>query len=477
MGRSWQQEMGWHCSFCKGLNRGRHKVCQGCGAPLDHRNFIDLPGEGEGIEFAVRDPELIKQAKAGRDWKCRYCRSHQRRDNGDCAQCGSDQSDSLEHQRKASKVVRSGFSNPAISPPVRAQEIGRLLRQAEKAEKADQEAELQQYLREAVSDTELEEIFGTDHPDDVLDQFSEEDRERLLQAVEGMGYRGIRRRKKDPDPPEEPDSTPPTTVSEAPDSIPTEPRPWNRAWWGRKQKIAGGIMLGATLLGLLAFVLFRTRIVDGNVTALAWTHAVAVERYQIKRDQGFNESKPGDAFEVQPMGQRHHHYDKVADGTERVPRQERYACGTTPRVCTPSCSTNGNGFKTCTDRCTGGNTKYCNRTVYDTVTKYKDVSREEMWYRWKVWRWIHNRNIVARGTTDKPYWPSEDEIGLNKNLGPEAKDEREKRKTTYKVTFTDPADDTHGYTPSGLDEFMRLRMGSKRKIQVGILRSTQIMPE
>lgn len=473
MSRSWQVEMGWHCSFCKGLNRGRHKECQGCGAPLDHSNFIDLPDEGEGREFAVHDPELVKQAKAGRDWKCRYCRSQQRRDNGDCANCGSDQSDS--------KVVRSKFDNPAVSPVVNAADIAALLRRAKKAKKQDQEAELQRYLREAVSEDDLEEIFGkgeTQPEEEVLSQLSESDRDLLIEAVAGMGYRGIRRRKKDPNLPEEKpeDSTPPTTI-EPPDSIPTGPRPWNRIWWGRKQKIAGGVMLGATLLGLLAFILFRTRIVDGEVTALAWTHTVAVERYQIKRDQGFNASKPGDAFDVHPLGMRHHHYDQVADGTKQVPYQERYACGTTPRVCSPSCTTNGNGFKTCTDRCTGGNTKYCNRTKYRTETKYKDVSREEMWYHWKVWRWLHNRNIVARGTADEPYWPSEEEIGLNKNLGTEAKDEREKRKTTYKVTFTDPADDTHGYTPSGLGEFMRLRMGSKRKIRVGILRSTQIMPE
>lgn len=460
MAKTWQIEMGWHCSFCKGLNRGRYKECQACGAPLDHSNFIDLPGSGDGIEFAVRDPELIKQFKAGRDWECRYCRSKQRRDNGNCANCGSDQSDSLEHQRKQASAV--------LKPRLKTKR-----KNTYRVDTLTREPKVNPF--DAIDPfkpkpPEVPEFHSPWSPED------EEAQQERIDAVMGMGYRG---RKTDSDPPEEPeDSTPPVEVEPFSDPEPLPKIPF----WDRQRKITAGVMLGVTLLGLLLWVLFRTRIVEGEVTALAWTHTVAVERYQITTGQGFDEDEPGDAFDVVPVGPRHHHYRRVKTGTKQVPYDERYACGTTPRVCTPVCTPNGNGSKTCTERCTGGDTKYCTRTKYKTEDVYEDESVKEMYYHWKVWRWEPNRTVVARGTTDEPYWPSKDEIRLNMGLNPkevhgQRETEREKRSTQYEVTFTDPDQNTHGYTPSGLDEFMRLRMGAKRKIRVGILRSTEILPE
>ena len=61
---TWQQEMGWYCSTCKKLNRGRHKECLNCGKPKGREPFVDLPDEGEGIDWAIEDPDLLKQAKA-----------------------------------------------------------------------------------------------------------------------------------------------------------------------------------------------------------------------------------------------------------------------------------------------------------------------------------------------------------------------------------------------------------------------------
>jgi len=90
-------EMHWRCATCKTENLGRRKECQLCLKPIKDEKFYDAPGtEHPTIANAVADPALIKQATAGADWRCRYCSSSQRRDSGECAQCGSDQKESAQ---------------------------------------------------------------------------------------------------------------------------------------------------------------------------------------------------------------------------------------------------------------------------------------------------------------------------------------------------------------------------------------------
>lgn len=48
---------------------------------------------------AVTDPDLLTKALAGPNWKCRYCESAQRRLDGLCANCGSNQEDSTDRRK------------------------------------------------------------------------------------------------------------------------------------------------------------------------------------------------------------------------------------------------------------------------------------------------------------------------------------------------------------------------------------------
>lgn len=81
-------ELTWVCSSCQQRNLGRFKVCQKCGNPKDASEKFEMPGDTRAA-VSVVDPTLLAQANAGRDWRCTYCGSDQRRSDGACAVCGA----------------------------------------------------------------------------------------------------------------------------------------------------------------------------------------------------------------------------------------------------------------------------------------------------------------------------------------------------------------------------------------------------
>lgn len=85
-----QIEMRWRCPVapCRRENKGRHTLCVGCGRPKTAAEAYYLPGDVSPAA-AVADPALLRQAQAGPNWSCAFCRSHQRRLDGACVQCGA----------------------------------------------------------------------------------------------------------------------------------------------------------------------------------------------------------------------------------------------------------------------------------------------------------------------------------------------------------------------------------------------------
>lgn len=445
-----QVEMVWRCSTCKTIVKGRFKECTGCGKAKAGEPFFDDPGEGTvGLEDAVTDPDLIRKAEGGSDWQCRYCGSHQFRVNDACANCIAKQGDSRDQPTK--------WNDGKVGP------AGDGLTDLEELQRADREVvrDIERGLegKVALSDTE---------PSVYESILAGEVRERRTKRA-GKGYRDVR----------------PPARTPAPTAIDLEPELPRLPIDRRKPLMFGAVALGCILLGTLFYFLFRTRIVDASVTSASWAQMVHVERYQVVPDSGFNESKPGDAFDVRYEGERHHHYIQVQDGTKTEYYQE--ACGqdctTTPKSCytTPvTCTNNNNGFKTCSggdQRCTGGDrvchTKYCQRERQ--VPKYKDVSVEESWYTWKVWRWKHHRNVVAEGNDNNPYWPSEERIGLNRDCTGGEK-ERTRTSASYHVVFTDVEGDKHPYSPKSENEFRGLVPGTKRQVKVRIIGENELVP-
>jgi hypothetical protein len=81
-------ELTWRCTSCGGQNLGRHLVCTTCGGPKDDSEHYEMPADPSQVA-SVTDPELIKLATAGRNWRCAYCAGHVRAPDGTCAECGA----------------------------------------------------------------------------------------------------------------------------------------------------------------------------------------------------------------------------------------------------------------------------------------------------------------------------------------------------------------------------------------------------
>lgn len=249
--------------------------------------------------------------------------------------------------------------------------------------------------------------------------------------------------------------------------LPDEPAPPRQSWFARREKWITRIAIAAALLVVVIVVLvwnaMRPRDYDGKVQTVAWEHTIDVEKYAIRKHEGFKENIPGGAMEVTSLGKRVHHHEQVPDGfrtehyTVQVPdgyRTETYTaqescgqdCTTSPRSCSQKCTSKKNGFASCSTSCTGGTrscrTKYCSRTktrqVAKTrsegrtrqVPKFRSEPRYAEAFSWRVWEWAHERTVSERGTDVAHLkWPA----GAQKLTGGEQ--EREKRKSKYVVTL------------------------------------------
>jgi hypothetical protein len=111
-------EMLWRCGGCNHENLGRYKQCQRCGKPKQGEPFYDAPGSEDPTQAdAVTDAALIQQATAGADWRCNFCGSHQRRDSGECAQCGAGQVHALQRGAPAARAARAVDASASKSGP------------------------------------------------------------------------------------------------------------------------------------------------------------------------------------------------------------------------------------------------------------------------------------------------------------------------------------------------------------------------
>lgn len=110
----YQVEMLWDCTQCSNgkRNLGRHKECQNCGNPLDGTEEFYMPGD-TSRRAEVKDPNQLNDALTGEDWECRYCKSKQRNNKGECANCTANKSFSTGTERLSDE------RNPASPPPSR----------------------------------------------------------------------------------------------------------------------------------------------------------------------------------------------------------------------------------------------------------------------------------------------------------------------------------------------------------------------
>jgi hypothetical protein len=236
---------------------------------------------------------------------------------------------------------------------------------------------------------------------------------------------------------------------------------------------AAGVAL--MLFGSLLWWLFTPHLVEAKVSQLYWQHDTLIDRYAVHRHEGWTPSFG--AFEVIPLGLRHHHYERVHVGSHREPYQDRYACGENCSV-TPTyttCSSNGNGTARCTKH--GGyrtcSTKYCYRTESRIVQDYRDVSRQQVWFMWKAWDWAYNRTVSRSGFTRDTTWPSDKEL---RAWLADGEKERSARQASYKVTFAEVNDgETHFIRPTAA-AFGSYDLGERYRLKVNRVGSVEVLP-
>jgi hypothetical protein len=104
----------WDCPSCNAKkNLGPNATCASCGRPRGP----NIPFYTDDSAPVVEDPELVARARAGADWKCKYCNADNRAGVMDCAQCGAGPDGAV---RRAERTILD-------KPPEPKRSLGRVL--------------------------------------------------------------------------------------------------------------------------------------------------------------------------------------------------------------------------------------------------------------------------------------------------------------------------------------------------------------
>jgi len=214
----------------------------------------------------------------------------------------------------------------------------------------------------------------------------------------------------------------------------------------------------ALLLAILLPFLFRARTVPMTVTALTWERTIAVEENRRLVEEGW--SVPGGG-RVLDRSIRIRSYRSVLDHYEPATKtvHERVQTGTRTVRVRSGTRSNGNGTFTA---------RYKTRTepVYTTRSRqvsyqrpvYRQVPVPDTWYRYEIWRWVHERDERAAGLMpqSEPYWP-DPRCGEREREG--------KRDAIYRVTLQGPRDADPRTTDLPEDRWHRLHVGERHTVR------------
>lgn len=96
----------WECSSCKQQNPGHDMRCKGCGSPKEKKETYQT---GD-IHKRVTDPTKLREAAAGPNRTCPFCKADNRVIEGRCSECGALVSEqvrpSTQPKQKAGPFVR-----------------------------------------------------------------------------------------------------------------------------------------------------------------------------------------------------------------------------------------------------------------------------------------------------------------------------------------------------------------------------------
>ena len=239
-------EMLWGCSACNASNRGRDMSCSKCGRPKDDKSPEWMPGDTSPMA-AVVEPEHVRMASAGENWKCQFCGVSVRAFELACTECGAkkDKIKAYLLQRHGDLVEKRFGTKQEVS--------GELKKVRERLD------ELNQWEGKGGAPSWILKVLESAAVKDFDDE-NPAPREPELNA----GYRSAGFKP-------EPEPEPAQTFEQA--AVPFRLPGWF-SW--RKATIVGACVLGAGLLVLLLWWLFHTSIVDAKVVGKSWQRSISV---------------------------------------------------------------------------------------------------------------------------------------------------------------------------------------------------------
>jgi hypothetical protein len=240
-----------------------------------------------------------------------------------------------------------------------------------------------------------------------------------------------------------------------------------------KRWLAIGSIVAAVILTIILVNLWRhrERTFSAVVQDAHWTQSIIVERYKIWDRDGWRSETPSDAFEIVSRGQQVHHHERVLDGYDTEHYTEQVACGEDcqdlPQSCHETCTSNNNGFATCSTSCSGGGrtctTRYCSEPRSRRVPRYREEPRYAEGISYKV-DWGFARKVDAAGTGSTGLrWP-EEEARVGQELG-DGERERATREAKYTVSLRYDGSSLIAFDVT-LQELAQFPIGSRHELRV-----------
>lgn len=240
-----------------------------------------------------------------------------------------------------------------------------------------------------------------------------------------------------------PRAAPPPPRKPAPPEVKKKEFPWFLAGAG-----------AGLVVGLLAFLLVP-REFEARISNIQWTYSSDL-RQKTKEHKG-EWVRPSEASAFNVSCASRYYGDEDCHPHQCNPRTENYDCNCSSYSCNcrETCSSNRNGFSTCSTSCsTCSKCSTCSRTVYSTC--YDRCSVYKDWCDYDYYAWPVVTHLSKSGATHAVSWP------VLEAKGP---DQRLDRAELYEVVFAKDGD-TWAYNPRSLDEFNKFNESSIWRIKV-----------
>lgn len=251
----------------------------------------------------------------------------------------------------------------------------------------------------------------------------------------------------------------PRAIPGGPSDSKRKPEPWRWRWWHTTAIVIAALI---PLVGLPLW-LFMPRELDAKVENTGWTYTASLRQRTLMHGSEWAPIR-GDAFNKQC--ENRYYGDENCHPHDCRPHQVSYSCNCTSYECNcrTSCTSNRNGFSTCSESCsTCSRCSTCYRTEYDTCYDRCPVYRDWCSFDWYDWPIIATK--TTRGTTQTVYWPE-----LEARPG----DQKLDRVESYAVTFR-KGEKSWSYAPSSLGEYRYFNPGATWRVKVN--RAGSIWPQ